>query len=59
MLSGRSGEHFAHSGRSGEGDLANDRMGGQVAGNLGRVAEHQPDNPVRYARVNEGLHQCG
>ena len=48
---------LAHRCRSGEGDLADDRVGNEVAGDLGRIAEDQPDGAGRHAGVDEGLEQ--
>ena len=59
MLSGHGRQLLAHRGRSGEGDLADDRVRNQIAGDLGRIAIDQADHAGRHTGIDKGAQQLG
>ncbi len=59
VLASQAGQHLADRRGAGEGDLANDRVRDQVAGDLGRIAVDQADHAGRQAGVGEGADQLG
>ena len=59
VLTGHRGQLLAHGGGAGEGDLADDGVGDQVARNVSGVAIHQAQHAFGQTGVGKGLDQGG